>query len=289
MLKAYHTDLEASEFLSEIRKQSTGNSRLEMILSDSHIDTPFEIIHSCLSASRSDFFDIIEKAQFITAAYSRFSRRAAVFIDNIDEYLESYIHIDRYRRDDSHRLYLKLWHNGQIGAWLAIRRLHGINPHIKIYISLRKEAYHYASLQEAGFSNLKSFAHELRYSMFDIKEIIENNISNEPGSRLSDKASGTPITRFVGASSEFISNSGTGKQESTLDYWLRHCTGRPRDAVAIGGDISKIKIESRNISAIRSAINNAASERVQTLFNEVTPFFDGFFPIYFRKLSDQTF
>jgi len=282
LLKGYKSDTEAHAFLDDIRRHSKGNPRLETILAEAHIDTPFEIVHCCLSASRGEFYDIIDKSQFITAAYSRFNRQCAIFIDNIDEYLESYINIDRSRRDDTHTLYLRLWHNGQIGAWRAIRRLHGVNPHIRIYMSLRKEAYHFASDFDPSFSNLKAFSIELRYSKSDIREIIEKNITNEP--RLVDKNANVPIVRFLGKANEQISNSGTGKSESALDYWLRHCTGRPRDAMEIGGEISKISAEERSISSVRSAINSAASQRVQTLFREVAPFFEGFFPDLLPKI-----
>ena len=70
-----------------------------------------------------------------------------------------------------------IWHAGQIGAWLALRRLHGINPHVRIFVSIRKEAYQHAAQNKPQFSNLRSFRRELRYRIEDIKQIIENNIA----------------------------------------------------------------------------------------------------------------
>lgn len=278
LLKGHRTDDEAQSLLQEIQLKVSGNKTLEEIITTKNIDKPFEVIHSCLCANRGDFFDILGKSQFFTAAYSRYNKPAAIFIDNIDEYLERYSKMANSRKDYTHKLYLKIWHNGQIGAWSAIRRMHGINPHVKNYISLRKEAFHYASAKETTFSNLKSFAVELRYSMSDIEDIIEKNIANESPSKISDRHAGSAIERFLGPKNIQIPNSGTGKHELVLDYWLRHCTGRPRDAVEIGKGISNIAVEDRTISSIRTAINNAASERVQSLFVEVAPFFDGFFP-----------
>ena len=137
------------------------------------------------------------------------------------------------------------------------------------------------------FGNLRAFAKELRYTREDIKKIIDNNILNEFPSKLVDKNNKDPVHAFVGIDNEYISNSGTGKQEPLMDYWLRHCTLRPRDAVLIGQEISKIKPERRDKRTVRSAINAAAAERVQTLFAEVMPFFDGLFPNLFPKVLDS--
>jgi hypothetical protein len=41
-----------------------------------------------------------------------------------------------------------------------LRRLHGINPHVRIFVSIRKEAYQHAAQNEPQFSNLRSFRRE---------------------------------------------------------------------------------------------------------------------------------
>ncbi|HKN30989.1 MAG TPA: hypothetical protein VJY34_25200 [Roseiarcus sp.] len=63
-----------------------------------------------------------------------------------------------------------------------------------------------------------------------------------------------------------------------MDYWIRHCSLRPRDAVTIGKEISLISAKGRTQQAIRAAINSAAAESVETLFNEVAPFFVSLYP-----------
>ena len=173
-----------------------------------------------------------------------------------------------------HEKFVRVWHAGQIGAWVALRRLHGINPHVRIFASIRKEAYHYAATHEAEFSNLRSFRRELRYGRGDIKRIIENNISVTPRSELADKSNQNLLLRFLGRDNEFVSNVGTAKQECVIDYWIRHCSLRPRDAVTIGKEISLIRAKERSQHSIRAAINAAAAESVETLFNEVAPFFE---------------
>jgi hypothetical protein len=59
---------------------------------------------------------------------------------------------------------------------------------------------------------------------------------------------------------------------------------RPRDAIVIGKEISLIGVKRRNQQEIRNAINSAAAERVETLFNEVGPFFSGLYPEIFPRV-----
>ena len=120
--------------------------------------------------------------------------------------------------------------------------------------------------------------------MDDIKQIIENNITIVPKVDLVDKNNEDPFLRFLGPQNEFISNTGTAKQERTIDYWIRHCSLRPRDAVVIGKEISLIGVKRRTQQEIRSAINSAAAERVETLFNEVAPFFSSLYPDVFPQV-----
>ncbi|MEM0908638.1 MAG: hypothetical protein AAGJ94_14820, partial [Pseudomonadota bacterium] len=266
------------------------------ILKNPYIESPFEIVHSIISASRSSFFSILNSASIVTAAFARFTRPTALFIDNIDEYLEHYISNRMYERSVFSRQYIELWHNGQVGALLALRRLNGINPHVKVFLSIRKEAFQYAAKNEVSFANLRAFTHELRYNRDDIRNIIKNNILAEPKSNLCDprqleRRNVDPVTAaveaFLGHGAFYVSNVGTGQEEPALQYWSRHCTLRPRDAVAIGSELSKIRPEERTRETVRSIINTVAADRVQTIFGEVAPFFDDLVPSIIPKVIES--
>jgi hypothetical protein len=82
--------------------------------------------------------------------------------------------------------------------------------------------------------------------MEDIKQIIENNIMIVPKTELVYRNNEEPILRFLGPQNEFISNIGTTMQERAMDYWIRHCSFRPRDAIVIGKEISLIGVKRRN-------------------------------------------
>ncbi|MEM0907490.1 MAG: hypothetical protein AAGJ94_09020, partial [Pseudomonadota bacterium] len=219
VLKGYRDDQEARDHLSVIAEHFTDVPVVNNILKNPYIESPFEIVHSIISASRSSFFSILNSASIVTAAFARFTRPTALFIDNIDEYLEHYISNRMYERSVFSRQYIELWHNGQVGALLALRRLNGINPHVKVFLSIRKEAFQYAAKNEVSFANLRAFTHELRYNRDDIRNIIKNNILAEPKSNLCDprqleRRNVDPVTAaveaFLGQGAFYVSNVGTG-------------------------------------------------------------------------------
>jgi hypothetical protein len=278
LIKNFQDDEDVRAQIQRLLKSRGVPPTLFTIIAHPHINRPFDILHDCLASQRNELYAIMQFAQAVTRIFATVHKKVAIFVDNIDEYLQHYINFSYTRRNDIHEKFLHIWHAGQIGAWVALRRLHGINPHVRIFASIRKETYHYAVKHEVGFSNLRSFRRELRYGREDIKRIIENNISVTPRSQLADKNNQDLVLRFLGADNEFVSNVGTAKRESALDYWIRHCSLRPRDAVMIGKEISLIRAKERTQHAIRAAINAAAAESVETLFNEVAPFFEALYP-----------
>jgi hypothetical protein len=284
LIKGFQDDRDVKEQLTDLLESNDLPATLLTILTHPHITRPFDILHDCLAAQRNEIFPIMRAAQKVTRIFATIHKQAGIFVDNIDEYLIHYINFSYLRRNEVHERFVRIWHAGQIGAWLALRRLHGINPHVRIFVSIRKEAYQHAAQNEPQFSNLRSFRRELRYRMEDIKQIIENNIAIVPKSDLVDKNNEDPLLRFLGPKNEFVSNSGTARQERAIDYWIRHCSLRPRDAIVIGKEISLIGAKRRNQQEIRNAINSAAAERVETLFNEVAPFFSGLYPEIFPQV-----
>ncbi len=278
LIKNLQEDPDIGRQLDGLLDQNTLPSALFTILTHPYINRPFDIVHDCLALQRSELYLTMTLAQALTRIYLMIHKRIAVFVDNIDEYLQHYINFSYSRREDVQENFVRIWHAGQIGAWIALRRLHGINPHVWVFVSIRKEAYHYAAKHAAEFSNLRPFRRELRYSREDIRQIIENNVAVTPKSELVDKNNTNLKLRFLGQDNEFVSNIGTAKQEPVINYWIRHCSLRPRDAVTIGKEISLIRARDRTQHSIRAAVNTASAESVETLFNEIAPFYDCLFP-----------
>jgi hypothetical protein len=50
----------------------------------------------------------------------------------------------------------------QLGIWRAIRELLGVNPHVKIFVSIRKEAFNSLDHYDRNAVNISSLAVQLR-------------------------------------------------------------------------------------------------------------------------------
>lgn len=276
--------------LSDLKQKFASNTQLIDIIENGNVGSAFSVLHTVLaSRNKTDLFRVLDEGYVANDYFSMVHEKIALFIDNIDEYLETYLNIDRYDDRETTEEYLDIWHAGQVGAWRAVRRLAGMNQHVKVFMTMRREAYHYANTGRNGrgdpsFANLKSTACILEYSRSQIAKIITNNIEQERRAKLAAPNEKNPILRFVGREGGVLDNLGTGSDENLEDYWLRHCTGSPREVVAIGGAISKIEPEERLGPRIRNVVNEASRDRVQTILNEVSPFVRGFYPEYLPQL-----
>ncbi len=261
-LKASATQTHTEELAQEVELPA-----LNAILNSPDMQSPFEVMGELLRLSRRDIFYVIDAANVLFSRFRRIKSSHAVFVDNIDEYVDSYLTRTVTGELDLETARL-IWYGAQIGAWLAIRRLHGGNPKIRIFISLRKEAYHYAQRTEPQFANIRSFSSELKYEKSELIKIIELNIRAGLDPKGSRKSGEDLLRAFIGDAGLVIINAGNGSVERILDYWLRHCVGRPRDVVEIGAKIDELSADRLSATQIRSAVNAAAADVVQDLFTE---------------------
>ena len=255
------------------------------ILTHPHITRPFDILHDCLAAQRNEIFLIMRAAQQVTRIFSTIHKQAGIFVDNIDEYLIHYINFSYLRRNEVHERFVRIWHAGQIGAWLALEtpaRDQSPCPNIRVDQK--------GGLSARGAERTSIFQLEVVPKRIALQDRGHQSKSSRtispslPKSDLVDKNNEDPLLRFLGPKNEFVSNAGTARQERAIDYWTRHCSLRPRDAIVIGKEISLIGVKRRTQQEIRNAINSAAAERVETLFNEVAPFFSGLYPEIFPQV-----
>ena len=86
-------------------------------------------------------------AQQITRIFATIHKQAGIFVDNIDEYLIHYINFSYLRRNEVHERFVRIWHAARRGL-ARFKTLHGINPHVRIFVSIRKEAYQHAAQNE---------------------------------------------------------------------------------------------------------------------------------------------
>jgi len=130
LIKNFQDDQDIQIQIRRLLEDDSMPAALFTILSHPYLNRPFDIIHDCLASQRNELYSIMRFAQAVTRIFSTVHKKSAIFVDNIDEYLQHYINFSYTRRNDVHEKFLRIWHAGQIGAWVALRRLHGINPHV---------------------------------------------------------------------------------------------------------------------------------------------------------------
>src|SRR3954467_315951 len=238
--------------------------------------SPFDAFKRLVNSSRE--FQQARRTHDFTALmsyYRQIRRPVSVFIDTIDEYFEGYVDWGRYAEDASYLHRNKdsrIWIVGQLGICRAIRELLGVNPHIKIFASIRKEAFNNLDHYDRNAVNINSLVIQLHYTSDELSRIVDKNIAFMKRDNLVQSKGGTPLARFVGASNIRIVNPITKKSELFYDFVLRHTLHRPRDLMLIGGKISGIPPANRNQERLRAAVDQAAGEIVRHYLAEMRGF-----------------
>jgi len=172
-------------------------------------------------------------------------RAVYVFIDRIEEGISS---LDRMG-----------WISVQGGLVEAAWNVMSTNNHVKVYASLREEAY--ANYESDTKPNLFSATLHLRYNQSELQSIIE---------RLSMLYEKQGFSDFV--CMKEIRNLSCDIVEDSFRYLLRHTLGRPRDLVIICSKLSGYRMQ-LNEAKFREVVNETgANFIVRNVFSEMRPF-----------------
>lgn len=240
---------------------------MRQLLLSSYAVSPFDALKRLINSDRE--FQHARRSHDLTTLmsyYRQIRRPVAVFVDTIDEYFEGYV--DNGDSSDPGPSYLhrnkdsRIWIVGQLGICRAIRELLGVNPHVKIFASIRKEAFNSLDFYDRNAVNVSSLVVQLHYSGEELSRIFDNNIAAMQRDDLAQPREATPIARFIGAENVTIVNPITKKSEAFYDFVLRHSLYRPRDLMLIGGKIAQILATARTQGRLRTAVDQAAGEIV---------------------------
>lgn len=193
-----------------------------------------------------------------------------VFIDNIDESCLDFI--SQYRMFDD-KSYL-VWINAQLGGMVAAKEMCLKNKHVKIYLSIRSEAYDY--FNDSSQTQMRNFCTILNYSKTELRNIFEKNILFSDESRLLNTSYADPLSNFLGIQKiehRFVKNDdGLPRTEDIFDFIYRHTLGRPRELVLMGSYLSGVKPIDREPEKISELINEVSGLILAQYKSEV--FFD---------------
>ncbi len=177
-----------------------------------------------------------------------------VFIDRIDQALEGNNE--------------KLWVAMQAGLLEAAWNIMRSNNHVKIYTSIRLEAFY--NYNSANKNALKGQATFLEYNYDDLFNLM-NNLAFQYSKHNDGEASSNKDSFYKYIGIEKFTHPELGHEENVFKYILRHTICRPRDLTVIAGRYRKDN--KFDVENFRQQINYIATGDIANiLFNEYSVF-----------------
>lgn len=209
----------------------------------------------------------------------------AIFIDDVDQTLHNFLIVphptdEYYAGKESPSV--AVWVNAQMGLIGAIYNMNRQNAHVKIYATIRQEAFE--ALESEMKINYKQHTSILHYDKDEIRSIFEKNIQLIEPAELFDRFASTPISRFLGFEllpHRFaIDTQGDRRSEGAFDFIFRHTYGRPREIVLIGkqiddlvsSDVYRKANQEGCIEKIRVLVNRESHELFRQYKQEIIPY-----------------
>lgn len=202
---------------------------LVKIVANGNIASACDIFHKLLGMSRKDYYSAYrDLGDCLLPRIRSFHSPIAIFIDNVDEYFNRAVsYSDRSRVEDDIRH--TLWVNAQLGLAKAAREINSVNNHIKVFASVRQEAFQISRRRDPLALQILGNTLQLEYDFDDLKEVLLKNIEAEDVRNLVSPSAQDPIERFFGKHASVIEHSYTNEDETIINFVLRHTLMRPRD------------------------------------------------------------
>ena len=190
-----------------------------------------EIFADLLSQDYKYIINIIAKSHVIFPYFNRINTQIVFFIDNVDEYFRPVLEDRSARTSGRHSLYRnrsnEVWSLAQIALASVAYELEKTNHHIKIYCTIRHEAFLKLPEFESDAFQISGRCTKIEYTRDDLEKIFLKNIDITPKERLVDLDNADPMLRLVGESNKAVDHRFVSRPELIFDYFLRHsCTGR---------------------------------------------------------------
>jgi hypothetical protein len=212
-----------------------------------------------------ELFPLINSA--LSPGLSAVQRPTYVFLDNADVFFEKYFPLTA--EDGDLGSGMTIWVNGQLGLMEAALRITTISKHIKVFASIRAEAYKRNPGQTALQAD--SYATQLDYRKGELQRIFEENIKNTVAHDLVAPVDSAPIPAFLGFSvieQQFY-------KEAAFDFLYRHTFQRPREIIILGQRIKALAPSDRSRDAVIRMVERASKDLLEQFKRELMPPLDG--------------
>ena len=153
------------------------------------------------------------------------------------------------------------WIAMQAGMMEAAWDLMNTNAHVKIFATIREEAF---SAYESDIkANLHGATTALRYSKRDLRDMLD---------KLTNFYEGITLRQFL--SLDIVNSGQRARREAPFDFLCRHTLGRPRDLVIVSSELSRQRgsLDARTFQ--RVVEDSSAAMLVSNVFNEMRVFLE---------------
>ncbi len=273
--KSIQSKLESAKLPNEL----ANSLKLAFSSSKEHYDElrPSDVLHRLLDTDKKQL-EAIRKTGYrkIWEIYlKQITSGCFVFIDSFDQALNS-------TYDD-----LEIWRSAQCGLLKASWEVSRHNRHVKVFTTIRQEAY--ASFNDSEKPNILGSILLLEYNKKDLEKIFVSSIKAFTDCKTMEE--------FIGLKQ--IYNRYLGRPEKLFDYIHRHIIPTPRWLTMMGEVISNLrtgkvlikddKKRKKHNRALANAVNKASSDFALTyLCGEKKLFFKGIEPEdYLKTLSNS--
>jgi len=254
------------------------------------VDTITDIFASMLSIGYNDYFNnAIEDFNLILKPrYRHHNGQLLVFIDNIDEYFDNHLKEGLDKKNSDEGLNKDFWYAAQMGLVKAIYSLRQVNDHVKIFCSIRREAFFKLLAEDQRGQQFKGASLTIEYTDDDLIDMFIKNVEMEDEDNLVTPFDST-ASCFTGVSE--LSHPFVDCEKETIEsYMLRHTLRRPRDLMEIGKEIHSISPRNRNENTIREVVNKVSSGIATQYINEIKPHIGNFdLDFIFERIPSNIF
>ncbi|MBK7939411.1 MAG: hypothetical protein IPJ82_21045 [Lewinellaceae bacterium] len=183
--------------------------------------------------------------EFVDRA-SEIKSGVSIFVDDVDQAFETIMinnhHYNSFYLEDQSKPAVEIWVNGQNALFSSIYSIHRQNRHVKIFATVRTEAFH--CLKVALKPNYLHHSVVLHYDKWNIEEIFNKNIQLIPKEKLAKPEGKTWIEKFLGFEEmphRFAKDHlGNPRIETSFNFIFRHTYGRPREIVQMGSSLHNL-------------------------------------------------
>lgn len=261
---------------------------------DPHIDAA--ICNPDIYFSACDFFvfiiqqtnqtqmKILQRPGAIGPSFNTISSQISLFIDDVEEYFKPAledltIKHPNVEQDDIGSLYYhslsnEIWTIAQCALVGTATELNETNRHVKIYCSIRHEAFLKISEYDNRFQKIYGSTLQVEYGYDDYLDIFVKNINLLKSTELVEPDARDPIDRFFGSKCRRIRHQVMQTSQPVFDFILRHTLYRPRDLMMIGEAITDIPLKKRvSAGTLQRAVSQSSHAIFASVLAEMRPFF----------------